>query len=407
MSRLRQFAYTHRKALAGVGVVAAVATGGVAVAAGGHTGTMAVDQQAVDLFNARVDQPVVDFYDSVCAQVHRVTDIPHQFGQADVDAVGLTGEQRVGVYRRGVTDVHVTLMDVADQLAAIDAHAPQAVRVDGGTEGTDYRGAVSSLRGYVTSQVGHVRELLDLPGISGTSASTDQAVDDAIHTMRTRSAAVPAGISDPLRQVMDSASIFSKATSDAVTHSPQCGDLLDPSKRVPESTVVSEYVAYATGAQSAYTLWSDSLDKLRSVDKANITDPSEAAIRLSQAWSDVANGASGASARIPRATTEDMAPGPVATSVEHLAGLENQVRDSYDRIASWARGAAQRLNDLTQPGRGVTLDQLNDLTRELSGEFTEITREHQKTMARVNNDLQIPNQATADAVKRAGEDQPR
>lgn len=394
---VRGFINNHKvgTAVGGTVIVAGVVT--AVLVSSAVRGPMAVDQDAVDMFNAKVDEKSVSFYDSVCAEVNVLAELPRKFATADADSIGLDLPGRAGVYTASADDVVGDVSRVRERVAKIDENAPVVERVDGAAEGTDYHGALEPLMAYLDTARGSVADAAGSPDLR--EPDDDEALTRAVTSVRDAVTAVPGGVAEPLQESLESASLFSEATQKAVTESMNCRSLLNPDAAVDPDYVVEAYPDLLEAINEASTAWAEGLEPLQAFSDGAEQSYDDAVAALQQAWLSAAAGAEKSIAVLDRFTVhEDDEKAQQAAA--GLPGERDRVRDGYDSLRQWALDASDRIAavavaDPTQ----ADVDALDAEVSALSDEFTERNVAQQKLVTRVGTSLAMPNDATAEAAR--------
>lgn len=382
------------------------AVGGTALVAGVITtvllssavrGPMAVDQDAVDLFNTKVDEKSVAFYDSVCAEVNVLAELPRKFATADADSIGLDLPGRAGVYTDSADGTVEDVSRVRDRVAKIDERAPVVERVDGASEGTDYRGALEPLMAYLDTARGSVADAAKSPDLR--EPADDEALARGVSSARDAVIAVPGGVAEPLQESLESASLFSEATQKAVTESVNCRTLLNPDAAVDPDYVVEAYPDLLEAINEASTAWAKGLEPLQAFSDGGEQSYDDAVAALQQAWLSAAGGAEKSIAILDRFTVNE----DDEKAQQAAAGLpeeRDRVRDGYDSLRQWSLDASDRIAALAVAN--PTQEDVAALDAEvsaLSEEFTGRNVAQQKLVTRVGTSLAMPNDATAQAAR--------
>lgn len=394
---VRGFINNHKvgTAVGGTVLVAGVVT--AVLVSSAVRGPMAVDQDAVDLFNAKVDEKSVAFYDSVCAEVNVLAELPRKFATADADSIGLDLPGRAGVYTASADDMVGDVSRVRERVAKIDENAPVVERVDGAAEGTDYHGALEPLMAYLDTARGGVVDAAGSPDLR--EPADDAALTRGVTSVRDAVTAVPGGVAEPLQESLESASLFSEATQKAVTNSTNCRSLLNPDAAVDPDYVVEAYPDLLEAINEASTAWAEGLEPLQAFSDGGEQSYDDAVTALQQAWMSAAAGAEKSIAVLDRFTVhEDDEKAQQAAA--GLPGERDRVRDGYDSLRQWALDASDRIAavavaDPTQ----ADVDALDAEVSALSDEFTERNVAQQKLVTRVGTSLAMPNDATAQAAR--------
>lgn len=396
-SGLRGFINNHKVGVAvgGTALVAGVVTAVLVTSA--VQGPMAVDQEAVDIFNAKEDPKAVAFYDSVCAEVTVLSELPRQFATADSDSIGMDLPGRAEVYTAAAADAAGVVKATRDRVARIDDNAPVVDRVDGSTEGADYRGALTPVLDYLDAEGVKVSRASESPKL--VAPATDDDLSVGVDAAREAVTDVPGGIAEPLQASMESASLFSEATQDAVVNSMSCRSLLNPDAAVDPDTVVAAFPELLDRINQASTAWSEGLAPLRAFSDGGEQSYADAVYSIRNAWESAGDGAEKAVGILDAfAVHEDDEKAQRAAA--QLPGKRDEVRDGYAGLRDWAQDAVARIDAVTvaEPTQ-ADVDALDAVVAELGDEFTERNLAQQKLVTSVGSSLVMPNEATAQAAR--------
>lgn len=369
------------------GLVASVITlvgvsGTIGVVAWGmQTGPMRIDQQAVDLFNQQVDQPVVNYWGDVCTTVRDVRRAVDDVNTAAEDAVGLDEADTPAFWRDTAAQYAAHLAGVSGEVTRINDAAPTAVvRPDGDTDNTNWHGHLDELQGVIDN--GKARA-------SGMAEANDEEAGDLPETLRVASGELWQHTSAALGRLTEQAPIYGQATSDKVAALEQCGELLG--NTLGDDTVVDQVVDTYVSTKNAHDDFQAALGQASTGLSEQFTDYTTYRQALLEALHTVGESA-GRGVGLLDITAEtpdgDEAYRDAAGKAEPY---RHRVMDVYRDIYQWA---TQATDDLGGIGDGDLATFGDSMVASLRG----LQVVEAKAVTAVLMSMPVPNSATAEAI---------
>ena len=214
---------------------------GTTVYLNSEKGNMAVSDEAADIAEKTVDQPVVDYYDTVCEELSTVTETPQHFLSATEKTIGEKPDKAAHVYADTLNDINDTYATAHKNLEKANNEAPTANRVDG--EQTSYKNALNDTLTQLQKAQDTTTQLnKKFTTKNPKPEDTGRAAGDTAQTL----SETPRDIMDTMGTITDKAPIYSKATQNAIQHSPNCADFMggDFSDPDDKDTVVDGLVTW-------------------------------------------------------------------------------------------------------------------------------------------------------------------
>lgn len=194
---------------------------GTTVYLNSEKGNMSVSDEAVDIAEKTVDQSVVDYYDAVCEELSTVTETPQHFLSATEKTIGEQPDKAARVYVDTLGDINDTYASAHARLEKANSEAPTANRVDG--EQTSYKNALNDTLTQLQKAQENTNKLTERFNTENSKPEdTSRAAGDTAQAL----SETTRDVMDTMGTITDKAPIYSKATQNAIQHSPNCADFM-------------------------------------------------------------------------------------------------------------------------------------------------------------------------------------
>ncbi|MDK8451457.1 hypothetical protein [Corynebacterium mastitidis] len=309
---------------------------GLAIAAASTTtaGRMVIDQQAVDLFHAHVDEQVVGYYDAVCTEIAATQDIAGDFTVTAQDVIGLSPQDAAGMWKKRLTRTADDLEVLARRVGQIDAQAPRAVlRPDGGDEDTDFYGALTPLEAVVAAGKDRIRGVAEDPRWDD---SQDHVVGEEMTTKAMRTVGeIPGEVTGTITQVVDHARVFSEATKNAIEQHSSCSSLF-AAARVDQDVVLDEVVEAYQKVRVAHQRFGEAMEVVAGLEGLAAEEPRVAQGEIAAVWAQVASVSKDNQVALEQWDNQRVVGSPEWEAVEAVRPFIQDVAQVMVEIARWA-----------------------------------------------------------------------
>lgn len=320
-------------------IVASVLVGvpavlGGAVAVMTTSGRMVVDQQAVDVFHAHVDEQVLGYYDTVCSEITKTQGVSRDFTITAQDVVGLAPSDAAVMWKERLGEAADDLVEITRRLQQVDADAPvKVLRPDDGVEGTDFRGALVPLVQVVGDGAARVRGVVGDDRWAGVEDPVvhQEVVSEAMGVV----AGIPGEVVGVLDQVVGGARVFSEATKQAVEQRSSCGSLLSP--RVDQDVVFAEVVEAYGLVRRVHERFGEAMEQVEGLESLTGEDLVAARHQIAQTWSAVAETAEENRWELDQWENTREPDTPEWKAVQQVQVVAEEVARVYRDVGVWAR----------------------------------------------------------------------
>lgn len=400
---------------------------GTTVYLNSEKGNMAVSDEAADLAEKTVDQPVVDYYDTVCEELSTVTETPQQFLSTTEKTIGEKPDKAAHVYVDTLNDINGTYTTAHKHLEKANNEAPTANRVDG--EQTSYKNALNDTLTQLQKAQDTTTQLTKKFNTKDPKPEdTGRAAGDTAQTL----SETTRDIMDTMGTITDKAPIYSKATQNAIQHSSNCADFMggDFSDPDDKDTVIDGLVTWRDTVNRNHNQVSAALSKVNTLSDMQTANAEILHNQVVKTWRNIALAAQAAqhnpanlnpykegtpeyrvmrdtieSAHGEKETYQDVEKNArdILGKLTHLDphdvdGLKNTLQDSGDQIRDMQINEARWYTHATtnaKPPTSATAEKIQDLTKNETDKVDSITNAY-KLVRGADNDIsaQIDNLST-------------